>query len=65
MKLDTNFLSSNSMFAWCEAGPMLDPEKAKVKVLSGEMFGDPTKVRLNLALPKSTIEEAVKRLNSV
>ena len=55
--------SSNSMFAWCKAGPLLDANSAKVYLLDGTMFGQPGMVRINIAHPLKTIQEAVKRLN--
>ena len=54
---------SNSMFAWCLAGPRLDYKAAKVYMLEGTLFGAPGMMRLNIAHPREVIAEAVKRLN--
>lgn len=55
---------SNSMFAWCKVGSKLDNQSAKVHMLPGEIFGKPGFMRLNIALPKEKIREAVSRLNA-
>jgi aspartate aminotransferase len=55
--------SSNSMFAWCKVGPELDWKNAKVNILSGEPFGAPGYVRLNLAVNSDLIHTAIDRLN--
>lgn len=54
---------TNSMFAWAKAMPGLDAETAKVYILTGDMFGKPGYVRINIAHPPEVIREAVKRLN--
>jgi aspartate/methionine/tyrosine aminotransferase len=56
--------SHNSMFAWAKPGPKLDYQAAKVFILQGELFGQPGMVRLNIAHPIETINEAVRRLNA-
>lgn len=55
--------ASNSMFAWCKAGPKLDWRAAKVNMIPGELFGQPGFVRLNIAMPSDLIKIAVNRLN--
>lgn len=54
---------SNSMFAWGKIGHKLDHKKAKVNMLSGDLFGQPGFMRLNLAVNSDLIKTAVTRLN--
>ena len=55
--------TSNSMFAWCKAGPKLNWQAAKVNMIPGDLFGQPGYVRLNIAVPSDLIKIAVNRLN--
>ena len=65
LEVPSDFVEQNGMFAWLKKGPRLDNVKAKVHFVDGGIFGDSTKVRINIAYPKDLIEEAVRRLNSV
>jgi aspartate/methionine/tyrosine aminotransferase len=56
--------NSNSMFGWFKAGPALDAEAAKVYILSGELFGAPGMMRMNIAHKPEVIRQAVDRLNA-
>lgn len=56
-------VSTIGMFGWCRKGPRFDPNAAKVAVMDGAAFGDPTMVRLNLAVTPAQLEEAVERFN--
>jgi len=71
-KVDPEILEVNSdieqnagMFGWFKVGPKADFNKSKVNVISGDLFGGPGMVRMNLAFDSSTMEEIVRRLNSV
>lgn len=55
--------STLGMFGWCRKGPKWDPNRQKVNVMDGEAFGDPSSIRLNLAVSKDQLEEAVRRFN--
>lgn len=68
-KLDPEVLEvipckSNSMFAWCKAGPKLDYKAAKVNLLPGDIFGAPGFIRMNIAVDSDLIKNAVERLNN-
>lgn len=54
---------TNSMFAWCKAGPKLDNKAAKVHILDGSLFGKPGMMRINIAQPTEMIVQAIERLN--
>lgn len=56
---------SNSMFAWAQKGPKLNYMNQKVYMLDGSLFGDPTMVRMNIAVPYETLKEAIDRLNKI
>lgn len=56
--------ASNSMFAWCKAGPKLNAKAAKVNLLPGDIFGKPGMVRINLAINSDLIKTAIERLNN-
>jgi aspartate/methionine/tyrosine aminotransferase len=60
-----NIMDVPGIFAWCGVGPKCNFEKAKVHAVSGEAFGDKSKVRLNLGLSTSVLLEAIERLNNV
>lgn len=57
--------STFGMFGWCRKGPKFDPQRSKVNVMDGAAFGDPSMVRLNLAVSKVFLRQAIKRLNGV
>ena len=40
-------------------------EKAKVRVSSGSIYGDPSSIRINYACPRSVVEEAIDRMGKV
>lgn len=54
---------SNSMFGWFKKGPKLNAEKAKVYMLDGALFGQEGMIRMNIAVNKEILAEAVDRLN--
>lgn len=62
--LEISPCTSNSMFAWCKPGPALDWKKSLVFVSQGLMFGDPEKIRLNIAVEPKVLDEAIKRLRN-
>jgi aspartate/methionine/tyrosine aminotransferase len=71
-KVDPEILEVNSdleknpgMFGWFKIGPKADFTKSKVNVIGGNLFGGPGMVRMNLAFDSATMEEIVRRLNSV
>jgi aspartate/methionine/tyrosine aminotransferase len=51
------------MFLWAKVGPKANFQKAKVNVISGDAFGMPGYVRMNLAFNKATMWQIVQRLN--
>lgn len=68
LNLDPQVLSlepctSNSMFAWLRVGPKLDNLNARVNILSGDIFGKPGFMRMNIAMNSDLIKTAVDRLN--
>lgn len=63
--LDVKGAPDHGMFGWYKVGRRFDPREANVHVAPGRAFGDPTKVRLNLAVPHNTLRTAVARLNAV
>lgn len=54
--------SIDGMFGWCQKGERFSAE-SKVHVMDGAAFGDASMVRLNLAVSKSTLIEAIDKLN--
>ena len=52
------------MFGWFRVGKGFFPEEAKVAVAPGKVFGDETRVRVNLAVGPKVLREAVRRLHS-
>jgi aspartate/methionine/tyrosine aminotransferase len=52
------------MFGWFHTGPKFNPEKAKINFISGDLFGMPGMVRMNLAFGENRMLEIVNRLNS-
>ena len=50
------------MFGWYVKGPRFDAVKSRIHVAPGEAFGDPSRVRINLAVPNKVIAEVVQRL---
>ena len=63
LEVPDNITDINSMFLWAKVGAKAGFQKAKVNVVSGEPFGQPGYIRMNLALPTNTIIEIVERLN--
>lgn len=60
-----NVEETNGMFFW---GTLHKPEafqKAKIHIVSGQPFGDKSKVRLNLGIGNNILETCVKRLKEV
>jgi len=50
------------MFGWFKTGPKFDPDKAKVHVAPGYAFGDPSRVRINLAIDYALLEQFARHL---
>lgn len=64
-RLDPKVLEPQSldgMFGWCQKGECFSSE-SKVHVMDGSHFGDRSMVRLNLAVPKEILSEAIDKLN--
>lgn len=54
----------DGMFGWLKKGPDFNPDAARIHVADGSLFGDPTRVRLNLAVDTAVMTEVVARLNA-
>jgi len=65
LEVPENVADIPGMFGWFKVGPKADFSKSKINLVDGALFGAPGMVRLNLAFPTSTMEEIVRRLNSV
>jgi aspartate/methionine/tyrosine aminotransferase len=65
LSVPQTLITNPGMFGWFKVGPKADFAKSKIHFISGKLFGDETMVRLNLAFDNLTIEDIVKRLNSV
>jgi aspartate/methionine/tyrosine aminotransferase len=63
LEVPDDITETNGMFLWAKANDESIFRKAKVNVISGEPFGMPGYIRMNLALPTSQIIEVVERLN--
>lgn len=55
---------SVGMFAWLKVGPKADFFKSKINLISGDLFGGPGRVRMNLAWSTEQMKEIVGRLNN-
>ena len=53
------------MFGWYKKGPRFDAERAQIHVAPGSAFGDPSRVRINLAVGSNVLSKVVERLNSL
>lgn len=63
LEVPENIEETFNMFAWCK---IIDPsafEKAKIHIVSGELFGDSSMVRLNLGIGNDILQKCVERLN--
>lgn len=60
-----NLENSSGIFAWLTPNKNIDYKKIQVKVSEGIMFGDSSKIRINLCLEKEKLEELVCRFNSI
>ncbi|HEY5268051.1 MAG TPA: pyridoxal phosphate-dependent aminotransferase [Candidatus Saccharimonadales bacterium] len=58
-------VNTAGMFGFFKTGPKFDPVKSKINFISGDLFGAPGCVRMNLAFDAKTMQEIVKRLNNV
>lgn len=65
LEVTPNMEQVPGMFGWFKVGPLANFEKSKINFIDGALFGAPGMVRMNLAFSSSTMEEIVKRLNSV
>lgn len=65
LEINSDIEQTPGMFGWFKVGPCADFEKSKINFIDGSLFGIPGMVRMNLAFSSSTMEEIVKRLNSV
>jgi aspartate/methionine/tyrosine aminotransferase len=63
--LDASDVAPHGIFGWFKPGPKFDPEWAMVRIPPGSAFGDPTRVRVNLAIGAAQLADAVKRLNEL
>lgn len=63
--LDTSDMAEHGIFGWFKPGPKLDPEKAMVRIPPGSIFGDSSRVRINLAIDSGLLQLAVDRLNKL
>lgn len=65
LEVPDNIEESNGMFAWVGIKDAEAFKKAKLHIVSGEPFGDKSKVRLNLGIGNETLKECVKRLREI
>lgn len=65
LDVPANITDIPGIFAWCGVGKKCNFDKAKIHTVSGELFGDKSKVRLNLGLPTSVLLKAIERLNNL
>lgn len=65
LEINPDIEQTPGMFGWFKVGPAANFEKSKINFIDGSLFGVPGMVRMNLAFSASTMEEIVKRLNSV
>jgi hypothetical protein len=65
LEVPANLDQIPGMFGWFKVGPKADLQKAKVNTIDGALFGTPGYIRMNLALPKSQMEDIVARLNDL
>lgn len=65
LEVPSNTFLIQGMFGWFKVGQKADFAKAKINFISGDLFGVPGMVRMNLAFNGETMEEIVRRLNSV
>lgn len=63
LEVPENMTESNGMFLWARVKDKANFNAAKVNVISGEPFGAPGYIRMNLALQTNTIIEVIERLN--
>jgi bifunctional pyridoxal-dependent enzyme with beta-cystathionase and maltose regulon repressor activities len=50
------------MFGWFKPGPNFAPDKARIHIAPGFAFGDPDRVRINLAIDYTSLERVVRNL---
>lgn len=65
LQVPQNIEETPGMFGWFKIGPAANFDKSKINIIAGSLFGGTGMVRMNLAFSASTMEEIVKRLNSV
>ena len=61
----TGIERSSGMFGWFKMGPKFNADAAQVHIAPGYAFGDPTRVRLNLAVEPAKLQVAIERLNKL
>jgi aspartate/methionine/tyrosine aminotransferase len=64
LAIPKNLVSIPGMFCWAKPAANLDFEKAKIRVMKGDAFGDSEKIRINLAVPLEQLREAIHRINA-
>ena len=64
LELPNNIEGTNGMFLFCKIKDYSVLDRAKINTISGEHFGMPGYVRMNLALEEDKIKEIVRRLNA-
>lgn len=62
LEIPDNFIDQYGMFAWLKPGKHFDAGRLNVKICDGEQFGEPGKIRINLAQSHDVIKEFVERL---
>ena len=65
LEIPNNIKDISGMFGWFKVGSKADFNKAKIHPISGDLFGMPGYIRMNLAFSKSTMQEIVNRLDKL
>lgn len=65
LEIPNNIKDIPGMFGWFKLGSKADFNKAKIHAISGDLFGMPGYVRMNLAFNKHTMREIVDRLDKL
>lgn len=63
LEIPSNVETLNGMFGWFKVGPKADFKKSKINFVTGNHFGMPGMVRMNLAFDEKIMQEIVNRLN--
>lgn len=65
LEVPENFYHTPGMFGWFKVGNKADFLKSKINIITGDLFGVPGFVRMNLAFDSVKMKEIINRLNSV